>query len=110
MYEYKAKVIDVYDGDSITVEVNLGFHIQHTIKVRLFSIDAPEIRGEEKDDGIKTKNRLSELILGKEIILKTYKDKQEKYGRWLGEIYLPTDMNKSINNLLIEEGLAKPYL
>ena len=76
----------------------------------MFNIDAPEIRGEEKTDGIKTKNRLAELVLGKEIVLKTYKDKQEKYGRWLGDIYLPTDMNRSINNLLIEEGLAKPYL
>lgn len=109
MYLYKAKIMTVYDGDTVTALVDLGFHVQKTIKVRLFGIDTPEIRGIERPEGLDAKKRLAELIEGKEVIVKTFKDKQEKYGRWLGIIFLPDDQLKSINDILVEEGFAKEY-
>ena len=108
MYEYKAKILDVYDGDTATAVVDLGMRITTTIKLRFAGIDAPEIRSEEKESAIKSRDRVRELILDKEVIIKTYKDKQEKYGRWLADIYLPNE-TKSINQLLLEEGLAVKY-
>ena len=109
MFTYNATVIDVYDGDTVTVIVDLGFHIKQTLKIRLAGIDAPELRGETREKGLVSKDRLAELILGKQIVLKTYKDRQEKFGRWLGDIYLP-DSLISVNTILLNEGLARTYL
>lgn len=88
LYTYKAKVIDVYDGDTITCEVDCGFNIKHTIKVRLAQIDTPEIRGEERQEGLKVRDIVREIILNKEIYLQTAKDKTGKYGRYLGTVYV----------------------
>lgn len=106
MHEYKAKIIDVYDGDSITAIVDLGFHINITVKIRLAGIDTPEIRGDEREQGLISKQRVEELILNKEVILQT--EKTGKYGRWLGTIYIP-EYIESVNQLLLDEGLADPY-
>lgn len=105
MYEYKAKVIDVHDGDTITAIVDLGFRVSIEVKVRFYGINTPEIIGDTKAAGLKSKQRVVDLISGKEIIIKTHKDKQEKYGRWLGDIYL-ANQTKSINQMLLDEGLA----
>ena len=110
MYEYKAKIIDVYDGDTVTANVELGFNVSMEIKIRLYGIDTPEIRGEEKELGLKSKARLESLILDKTVIIKTYKDKKEKFGRWLAEIYENKESEKSVNQILLSEGLAKSYL
>lgn len=109
MYQYKATITDVYDGDSVTAIVDLGFKIFTKLKIRLAGINTPEIKGEDREAGLVSKDRLTELILNKEVIIKTSKDKQEKYGRWLAEIYLP-EQAQSVNQLLITEGLAVPYL
>lgn len=110
MYEYRANIIDVYDGDTVTAIVELGFHVKSELKLRLYGIDTPEIRGEEREKGLISKARLESLILGKDVIIKTYKDKQEKYGRWLADIYQIDNQEKSVNKILLEEGLAKEYL
>lgn len=110
MYEYKALVKEVYDGDTITAIVDLGFRNQTTIKFRLLGINTPELEKATKEAGLKSRDRLRELILGKEIIIKTQKDKQEKYGRWLGEIFLPENTIISVNQMLINEGLAVPFM
>lgn len=108
MYEYRANILEVYDGDTVTALVDLGFHTQMTIKVRLVGINAPELKGDDKGAGLKSRDRLAELVLNKSVTLKTYKDKREKYGRWLAEIFL-LDQAISINKQLINEGLAVPY-
>jgi len=107
-YIYKAKVIKVYDGDTITVSVDLGFKIHTIEKIRLFDIDTPELRGDERPDGLISRDWLREKILDKEIILKTFKDKKGKYGRYIGEIYLEGE-EISLNEQLINEGLAERY-
>jgi len=116
MYEYKAKIISVYDGDTCTALVDLGFNINLKIKIRLFGIDTPELRGEDRDNGIKSRDRLRELILDKNVTIKTYKDRTEKYGRWLASIYIDVpetiigDIQYSVNDILVKEGLAIPYM
>ena len=107
MYEYKAKVTKVYDGDTITVDFDLGFGILiRKQKIRLVGINTPEVRGPEKPQGIISRNALRQRILGKEVIIKTSKDKKGKYGRWLGEVFVE---DENINQWLITEGYAKAY-
>ena len=110
MFEYRAKVLNVVDGDTIDVEFDLGFDTYRNERIRLTGIDTPEIRTrdlEEKHRGLCAKERVVELILGKEVTIRTIKDKTEKYGRYLGEVILEDGV--SLNNLLVVEGLAKFY-
>jgi micrococcal nuclease len=92
MFEYMAKVVSVYDGDTIRVDIDLGFGIKfENQSIRLLGIDTPEVRGEEREAGIKVRDYVREQILEKEIVLKTYKDTKGKYGRWLGQVYYVKD-------------------
>jgi micrococcal nuclease len=113
-YLYKATVVRVVDGDTVDLEIDLGMNVFVKERIRLARINTPETYGVKKDSeeykaGMKAKERLEELVLGKEIALETVKDKKGKYGRYLGELYT-TDTNWiCINSLMINEGLAKPY-
>ncbi len=107
-YVYKAFVVSIFDGDTITVNIDLGFDVWlKEQKIRLQGINAPEVRGEQRTQGIKSRNRLIELILNKEVIIETVKDKKEKFGRWLGKVYFNSEL---INEKLVQEGLAQKYL
>lgn len=109
LYQYQAEVVDVYDGDTCTVKFDLGFKIHFTEKVRLFGINTPEIRGEEREKGLVSRDKLRERILNKTVLIETDKDKKGKYGRYLGTIYIPKEDGnlECINDWLIAEGLAK---
>jgi len=110
LYHYKATVTEVYDGDTCTVDIDLGLHVwTRGEKIRLNRINAPEVRGSEKEKGILSRDFLRNKILGKEILLETIKDKDEKYGRYLGEIILLDSSNNEINvnDLLVKEGFAE---
>lgn len=110
LYHYKAKVLEVYDADTIRVEINLGFGLtwrgsdNRGVEIRLFGINAPEMKGVEKDKGTISRNKLREQLLNTEITLKTIKDKSEKFGRYLGIIL--KDDGTNINDWLVNEGLA----
>lgn len=107
MYEYNAKVLRVIDGDTIDVEIDVGFSIFIKNRLRLEGIDAPETRTRdlvEKKEGLKAKQRLIELIEGKEVIIRTSKD--EKYGRILATVYLD---GVNICQQLLDENLARVY-
>ena len=106
-YTYNATCTSVYDGDSVTLDIDLGFNmVMHHQKIRLLGIDTPELRGEERAEGLVAAARLRNLIGGKKVTLESHKDKSGKYGRWLGTIYLD---GVSMNQLLLDEGLAEPY-
>jgi len=108
MYEYKATVTKVYDGDTITVDFDLGFGILiRKQKIRLLGVNTPEVRGAEKPEGIISRDALRQRILGKVVTVRTSKDKKGKYGRWLGEVFMEEE---NINQWLISEGYAKEYL
>lgn len=74
MYQYKAEIIDVYDGDTVTAVVDLGFLHFQEMKLRLYGIDTPELRGEEREQGLVVRDILRGLILDKEVEIHSYKD------------------------------------
>ena len=103
-YIYKAHVTSVYDGDTITCNINCGFGIiLSNQKIRLYGINTPEVRGDTKKKGIEVRDKLREKILNKDILIKTIKDKKGKYGRWLGIIYY-NQLN--INDWLVKNNYA----
>tara|TARA_A100001037_G_C15083783_1_gene605582 strand:+ start:654 stop:974 length:321 start_codon:yes stop_codon:yes gene_type:complete len=105
MYEYRAKIISVYDGDTVTADIDLGFEVWlHAQRLRLLNVNTPEVRGKSKKEGIVSRDALRERILDKEVIIKS--DRRGKYGRWLVEIFLD---DENINEWLLTEGLAVPY-
>jgi micrococcal nuclease len=107
MYEYKAKVVKVYDGDTVTCDISLGFNVElRKQKIRLLGINAPEVRGSSRSSGIISRDALRSRILNKKVTLKTFKDKKGKYGRWLGEIWID---DECINSWLLSEGYASKY-
>ena len=103
IYTYRAKIIGVYDGDTVTALVDLGFGITNKIKVRLKGINTPELRGDERAQGIISRDFLREKILNKDIVIETFKDKKGKYGRYIGTLWIN---DENINELLVEQGLA----
>ena len=107
-YAYFSYIVSVYDGDSVTAILDMGMGVQKKAKCRLYGIDTPEMRGKtvrEKTAAKVARDRVRELINEKTVLIQSM-TKPDKYGRllvkiWVGDVYL--------NDLLIEEGLARAY-
>jgi micrococcal nuclease len=101
MYEYQARLIDVVDGDTLDLELDLGVETFRKLRVRLDGLDAPEIRTPE---GKVAKAWLVEYLshMPTTFTVDTIKDKKEKYGRYLVRI-------GQLNEDMIAAGMAKPY-
>ena len=111
MYEYKAIVTRVIDGDTIDVDIQLGFDVVLAKqRIRLLGIDTPESRTrdkEEKGRGLLSKEFVkNNCAVGSTIRLQSRK--RGKFGRILGVIYSGDD-TVSINDRMIQEGFAVPY-
>ena len=106
-YWYEAVVASVYDGDSVRLDVDQGFNQWRLNKrFRLARINAWEIRGEERRQGLAAKSFLEIFLpLGKEVIINTVKDTRGKYGRILVDIY-DIDSGDCLNDVLVEAGHA----
>jgi len=110
-YSYNAVVTNVYDGDTITVEIDLGFKIKVSKKIRLFGIDTYELRGDEREKGLKAKKFTSNKVLNKKVKLNTLKDKKGKYGRYLAVVYyLEKDKYVNLNKELIKNNHGKLFM
>ena len=109
-YTYRAIVVSIYDGDTWTVDIDCGFGIWlRKQKLRLYGVDTPELRGDEREAGLAARDWCRELAPpGTEILLETMKDKTGKYGRWLAVIWLD-GLERSLNTSLIETGHARAY-
>jgi len=117
MYEYKCKILRVVDGDTVDVDIDLGFGVwMHKERVRMMGIDTPESRTRdrvEKAFGLASKERLKELLpIGSIQVLKTEidrsgEDKKGKFGRILGDFL--TDDDRRCTDILVEEGHAVAY-
>lgn len=128
---FRNAVVDrVVDGDTIDVNVSLGFTVWVKQRLRLARIDTPEIRGSEKVEGKKSKDYVVRLLRpGTLLIIQT--TKTGKYGRYIAEVWYGTvqviekgeietvpignaallsecDWH-NLNDELLEKGLAKPY-
>ena len=111
MYEYKVKIRRIVDGDTVDVDIDLGFNmILSKQRIRLYGIDTPESRTRDKEE--KFYGKLSAKFLkeqcknSSEIFLKTYLDKKGKFGRILGEFIVD---GVNINKLMIEKYMAVEY-
>jgi micrococcal nuclease len=98
----------VWDGDTCRLDVDLGFHTWTLNQpFRLHGIDAHEL-GDETGRAARDYARAL-MPVGAELIAITYRDKREKYGRMLAELYQPEDLVTSINQKLIDAGHAVAY-
>ena len=107
--QYPAKVTKVYDGDTITVQINLGFDISILRSVRFVDINCLEVRGEEREQGLIARNKLREkLPIGTEVLIETTlnskkRDKCGRYKRPLVKVYLK---DESISEWMVAQGVA----
>lgn len=110
LYTYKAAVNSIYDGDTIRVDIDLGFGVIFKDQpLRLLGIDTPELRGEEKAQGLISRSFVEERIpVGSVIKIATQKDRKEKFGRYLATVYYGEE-SKNLNEELLQTGMAKPY-
>ena len=109
MYEYKATIIKVVDGDTVDVDIDLGFDTWlHNQRIRLYGIDTPECRQRDKArkaHGLLAKEYVQKaLVVGRTYALTT--KEKGKFGRFLGEFKTGKG---AITKLLVKEGLAVPY-
>jgi micrococcal nuclease len=120
MYDYKVKIVRVVDGDTVDVDIDLGFGIwMLKERVRMMGIDTPESRTRDKVEkkfGLAAKKRLKEM-LGKTGVLRTQiardgEDKKGKFGRILGDFDVydsNTDSWRGATQIMVDEGHAVPY-
>ena len=114
MYEYKCNIVKIVDGDTVDVDIDLGFGVWlKDERVRIMGIDTPESRTRDKVEkkfGLASKAKLKSL-LGKTGVLKTQvnktgEDMKGKFGRILGDFQVGARM---VTDILCEEGSAVPY-
>ena len=107
-YCYPIEITKIYDGDTITCNIDLGFKIKlYKQKIRLFGINTPEVRGASRPEGLISKQKLIDLTQNKTIKLYSIKDKKGKYGRWLGILCIDGDIKQNLNKMLVDGGFAK---
>lgn len=111
MYEYRAKVLKIIDGDTIHAEIDMGMDLYQNKVLRLYGINTPEIQGAERENGLASKAYVEmALPIGKTVIIRTFKDKTEKYGRYLVNIYNdPKSIYLTLNEELVKMGFATEY-
>jgi micrococcal nuclease len=115
LYCYRAQVLHVVDGDTLDLMVSLGFDMNYKARFRLTGINTPESYGPTAcDEGRAAKQFLIDTLpVGMAVMVKTTKDKKEKYGRFLAEVYTLDAkggvLPQSVNDLMVEKGHAKFY-
>ena len=111
MYEYRCKIRRVVDGDTVDIDIDLGFGVWlHKERVRIYGIDTPESRTRDKEEkkyGLMAKEFVKQFVKGDSIKLTTQKyDAKGKFGRILGDIIVD---NKSLSDTMIQEHHAVIY-
>ena len=104
MYQYEAEVLRVIDGDTLDLFIDLGFKVGFNTRIRMIGIDTPE---KWHPYGKVVKAYLQQILEGNKIMLDV--TKKDKYGRYLGVVYLNKGDEQSVNDKLIEINMAKAY-
>ena len=113
LYTYRATCKRVVDGDTLDLSIDLGLSTFRSERVRLYGIDTPETYGVKKDSeeykaGLKSKQRVADLVTSRSLFVETHKDKTGKYGRYLATVWVVVDGTlMNVNETLVEEGLAE---
>jgi micrococcal nuclease len=111
MYEYRANVLRVIDGDTVDLEIDLGFMLKTIQRIRLLYVNTPELHA--KDETVRTKAQAAKLFtelwcsVNKSVVIKT--DKDDAFGRWLAEVYT-SDKGECLNTRLLDTGNAVRYV
>jgi len=111
LYEYHAKVVRVIDGDTLDLDVSLGFYVTQKVRVRLAGVNTPEMHDTDatkRAAAQAAKSFVEGLVLNKDVELKT--QKTEKYGRWLATITIPGEPEKDLAMELLAAGHAVKYM
>jgi endonuclease YncB( thermonuclease family) len=120
MYEYKAKVLRVKDGDTFDCLIDLGFGVHHEVEIRMYGVNAPETRTkdpEEKKAGLAAKRYLNSLIGRRTVFLQTMKtktgSKKKSFTRYIARVYL-NGFRKEFETInvglrMIQDGYAKKF-
>jgi len=118
LYEYKALIYNVVDGDTMDFEIDLGFGIRYEGRLRLYGVNTPEVRGPEKERGLIVKEYVRDLLEGHEVVLQTVKWKG-KYGRYIAKVMfeeristgdsgtIPVTTLTNLSDHLVHKGMAK---
>lgn len=106
LYNYKARVSNVVDGDTCDVTLRLGLFLTATLRLRLLGVNSPEMHGATHAAGLAAKEFAERELLGKDVFIHTEKD--DAFGRWLAIVYVDGD-GESFNDRLIRGGFAVPF-
>jgi micrococcal nuclease len=116
LYHYRAYVLAVIDGDTVRLDIDLGCHVRRTETVRLMGINAPELHGVvDPEPGKRAKQFLETTLLAKHVRIQTFRDRTEKYGRLLAEIFQESKdapggfLQPSVNSTMVAKGFAVAY-
>ena len=107
-YVYAARCVQVIDGDTLDLDIDLGFHVTLRQRVRLRGIDTPELRGKEKDRAVAARTEVTIWTDGVELLIRTELDKADKYGRMLADVWVD-GLATSLSDHLVGRGLARRY-
>ena len=113
LWRYPARLLRVVDGDTIDAAVDLGFDIQHRVRLRLAGIQAPEIRGPQSTEqsrcaGLAAKAYLVQRLADNNDLMEIVSSRHGKWRRWVADLYAP-DSGVSLNRELLDTGHALPW-
>jgi micrococcal nuclease len=101
-YWYKAQVLSIHDGDTMTLRIDMGRRIYIEDSIRFYRINAPEL---SQSGGKESRDYLRMTVpVGTNVLVQTFKNVHDKYGRWLGDIWLD---GVCLNDLMVSSGHAK---
>lgn len=109
MYDYQAQVLNVHDGDTLRLRTDLGFYVRFDQTVRLAGLNAPELSTPEGKAAQAFADGWVQAHASPYVGVRTQKDKQEKYGRYLATIYDLADATSTLNAALLAAGHALPW-
>jgi micrococcal nuclease len=104
MYQYRAKIIHVVDGDTVDATLELGFYLTATLRLRLLGVDTPEMHGLGRPAGVAARQFVEGELLGRDVVLETAKS--DAFGRWLCRVLVD---GVDFNRRLIDEGHAVAF-
>lgn len=106
-YWYKATVVSIHDGDTMSLRIDMGRRICIEDSIRFYRINAPEL---SQPGGRESRDYLRSLVPpGAEVRVQTFKNVEDKYGRWLGDVWIDpgSGVLMCLNDHMVEAGHAQ---